>query len=340
MRLRRRRPGRGRRRSCSRTRARPTQVDDAGRPAASRPSPTWIADARRRRSTRRSASSSVDGQIEPVDTAVSFAGRRRRAKRRRRAEPDPAYAARAAAAHTLRLTAAASGRSPVRRRPASRLLEFLEVMRRLRAECAWKREQTHRSLARYLLEETHETLEAIDTGDADAPARGARRPAAAGLLPRGDRRGDRRRSPSTTWPRDIIDKMRRRNPHVFAADRRGPAPAGDAADDQRGLGGDQGAEKQRDSVTDGLPPGLPALLYADKVLDRLERAARCPCPSRLHRRGTRGPRRAAARPGRRGRASRRRPRAGAARRRTPPAVRPRRPRCRGSVPGIGSADAC
>ena len=39
-------------------------------------------------------------------------------------------------------------------------------MRRLRAECAWKAGQTHRSLARYLLEETHETLEAIDTGDA------------------------------------------------------------------------------------------------------------------------------------------------------------------------------
>ena len=41
---------------------------------------------------------------------------------------------------------------------------------RLRAECAWKAGQTHRSLARYLLEETHETLEAIDTGDARAPA--------------------------------------------------------------------------------------------------------------------------------------------------------------------------
>ena len=38
------------------------------------------------------------------------------------------------------------------------LLEFLEVMRTLRAECGWKREQTHRSLARYLVEELHETL--------------------------------------------------------------------------------------------------------------------------------------------------------------------------------------
>ena len=44
----------------------------------------------------------------------------------------------------------------------SSLVEFLAVMRQLRAECDWKRSQTHRSLARYLLEETHETLEAID----------------------------------------------------------------------------------------------------------------------------------------------------------------------------------
>ena len=45
------------------------------------------------------------------------------------------------------------------------LVELTAVMARLRAECAWKAGQTHRSLARYLLEETHETLEAIDRGD-------------------------------------------------------------------------------------------------------------------------------------------------------------------------------
>ena len=40
-------------------------------------------------------------------------------------------------------------------------------MQRLRGPggCPWDREQTHRSLARHLLEETHETLEAIDAGD-------------------------------------------------------------------------------------------------------------------------------------------------------------------------------
>jgi len=48
----------------------------------------------------------------------------------------------------------------------SALLELVEVMARLRRECAWKAGQTHESLARYLLEETYEVLEAIDAGDA------------------------------------------------------------------------------------------------------------------------------------------------------------------------------
>ena len=49
--------------------------------------------------------------------------------------------------------------------PGESLLELVAVMDRLRRDCPWDREQTHRSLARYLLEETYETLEAIDSGD-------------------------------------------------------------------------------------------------------------------------------------------------------------------------------
>ena len=60
--------------------------------------------------------------------------------------------------------------SPASGEPCRALLELVEVMARLRRECAWKAGQTHASLARYLLEETYETLEAIDTGDARAPA--------------------------------------------------------------------------------------------------------------------------------------------------------------------------
>jgi len=153
------------------------------------------------------------------------------------------------------------------------LVAFLADMRRLRAECSWKREQTHRSLARYLLEETHETLEAIDSGDPDhlceelgdlllqvyfhavvAEEEGA--------------------FTIDDVARGIIDKMHRRNPHVFAPEDGALAAGGSAAAVNDAWQRIKAREKPRDSVTDGVPDTLPALLYADKVLDRLRRSGR------------------------------------------------------------------
>jgi XTP/dITP diphosphohydrolase len=150
------------------------------------------------------------------------------------------------------------------------LLEFLEVMRRLRAECAWKAGQTHRSLARYLLEETHETLEAIDTGDAAH----LREELGDLLLQVYFHAVIAEESGTFTLDdvaRGITEKMHRRNPHVFAPEGAPRAPAGDAAAVNEAWQAIKAQEKARDSVTDGLPPTLPALLYADKVLDRLSR---------------------------------------------------------------------
>jgi XTP/dITP diphosphohydrolase len=149
------------------------------------------------------------------------------------------------------------------------LLEFLEVMRRLRAECAWKGEQTHRSLARYLLEETHETLEAIDTGDA-----ALLREELGDLLLQvyfhaviAEESGE---FTIDDVAADIVAKMHRRNPHVFAPDADSPT---DAAAIDAAWQRIKATEKQRTSIADGLPPTLPALLYADKVLGRLQLTA-------------------------------------------------------------------
>ncbi|HJQ73189.1 MAG TPA: MazG nucleotide pyrophosphohydrolase domain-containing protein, partial [Actinomycetota bacterium] len=51
-----------------------------------------------------------------------------------------------------------------------RLLDLVKVMARLRGPggCPWDREQSHETLARDLLEESHELLDAIDRGDSDA----------------------------------------------------------------------------------------------------------------------------------------------------------------------------
>ncbi|HWJ81890.1 MAG TPA: MazG family protein [Nocardioides sp.] len=150
--------------------------------------------------------------------------------------------------------------------------DFVAVMRRLRAECPWKQEQTHRSLARYLLEETHETLEAIDSGD---------------MQHLGEELGDlllqvvfhaviAEESGAFTLEdvaRGITDKMRRRNPHVFDPS----DDAGDLTADEVNDLWQQVKAEEKAAHTDpleGIPTTLPALLYADKVLDRLARAGR------------------------------------------------------------------
>jgi XTP/dITP diphosphohydrolase len=101
--------------------------------------------------------------------------------------------------------------------PGARLLDAVAVMDRLRADDAWKRSQTHQSLARYLLEEAYEAYDAIRADDLDA-LRGeigdvllqvllhAR---IAEELPEDER-----------WTIDdvageFVEKMIRRNPHVF-----------------------------------------------------------------------------------------------------------------------------
>jgi len=153
-------------------------------------------------------------------------------------------------------------------------------MEQLRAECSWKREQTHRSLARHLLEEAHEVLEAIDTGDLEHLREElgdlllqvyfhAIIAAESGAFTIDDVAGD------------IIDKMKRRNPHVFAPPGGERVEGGDAQPlDAQSINelweSIKAEEKQRDSVHEGIPPTLPALLYADKVLDRLQRQGSTP----------------------------------------------------------------
>jgi XTP/dITP diphosphohydrolase len=149
------------------------------------------------------------------------------------------------------------------------LLEFLAVMRRLRAECPWKREQTHRSLARYLLEETHETLEAIDVGDATGEWDHLREELGDLLLQVYFHAVVAEEAGEFTIDdvaRGITDKMYRRNPHVF-----GPEDAErpqDAAAVNEVWQAIKERDKPRASLTDGLPASLPALLYATKVVER------------------------------------------------------------------------
>ena len=146
------------------------------------------------------------------------------------------------------------------------LLDFLDDMRRLRRECPWKREQTHRSLARYLQEETAETLEAIDSGDDDH----LREELGDLLLQVYFHAVIAEESGAFDLDdvaRGISDKMHRRNPHVFGADA-GSGPAMSATEVDAQWQEIKAREKVRHSAYDGIAPGLSALLLATKILER------------------------------------------------------------------------
>ncbi|WP_300600324.1 MazG family protein, partial [uncultured Nocardioides sp.] len=160
--------------------------------------------------------------------------------------------------------------------PIEPLLELRSVMARLRAECPWKREQTHRSLLRYLLEEAYETVEAVESGHPEPDADHLREELGDLLLQvyfHAAVAAERGAFDIDDVARGITEKMVRRNPHVFAPSAaEQPQDAAAVNDAWEAIKAEEKAE--RTDPADGVPTALPALLYADKLVDRLSRAGR------------------------------------------------------------------
>lgn len=165
--------------------------------------------------------------------------------------------------------------------PGARLLDAVAVMDRLRSPggCPWDAEQTHGSLATYLLEEAYEAYEAIEEAD-DA---GLREEMGDVLLQvlfharvASERAADDPAGAGWTIDDvagDLVEKLVRRHPHVFddgAASRDGVVS--DTADVERSWERLKAAEKGRTSVTDGVPMGQPALALAAKLQRRAVRS--------------------------------------------------------------------
>lgn len=153
---------------------------------------------------------------------------------------------------------------------AEPLRELVEAMDRLRSPggCPWDAEQTHESLVRYLLEETYELVETIETGDRPGlreelgdvlfqvvfHARIAEEDALAPFT-------------LDDVAADLVAKLHRRHPHVFGDDEYVDAAHLTARWDQI-----KQQEKARGSVFDGIPLDQGALSRAQKVVTRARRA--------------------------------------------------------------------
>ncbi len=170
----------------------------------------------------------------------------------------------------------------------SEFARIVSVMQRLLATdgCPWDREQTLASLKRYTVEEAFEVCDAIDglgddakraitgsgevTRGADDPAVAHHREELGDLLLQVVFQSELARA--FGWfdighvVHDICEKLERRHPHVFAGEQVGGSSEVIANWEKLKL-----AEKQGRGTLEGIPKGMPALLYALRMGDKASR---------------------------------------------------------------------
>jgi XTP/dITP diphosphohydrolase len=155
--------------------------------------------------------------------------------------------------------------------PGARLLDAVSAMDRLLSPGGdpWKRQQTHATLAQFMLEEAYEAYDAIGAGDlaalreelGDVLLQVVLHARLAEELPDGER-----------WTvddvaGDLVEKLVRRNPHVFAG-----VTVSSIEEITENWERIKRAEKARGSAVEGIVLAQPALALAAKLLERVERA--------------------------------------------------------------------
>ena len=150
---------------------------------------------------------------------------------------------------------------------------FVEQVATLRMECPWDAEQTHTSLRPHLIEEAYEVLEALDayneeTGEGSEHLEEELGDLLFQVVFHARIAADDGRFDLADVARGIHDKLRGRHPHVFPEPGGSPAVAADADAVISNWDRIKSEEKGRSSSLDGIPPALPALAMAQKMIRR------------------------------------------------------------------------
>ncbi len=148
--------------------------------------------------------------------------------------------------------------------------DLIKLMSRLRDEggCPWDIEQTHSSLKPYLVEETYEVIDAIDSGDSEKLK---------------DELGDlfyqiifHAQIAAENGEFDIhdvlklgLDKMTRRHPHVFGDSQ--ATTSKEVLEQWDEIKKGEKGNKDRKYIVDGLPKHLPALQKAQKLQKKVSK---------------------------------------------------------------------
>ncbi len=154
---------------------------------------------------------------------------------------------------------------------------LVETMARLRAPggCPWDAEQTHASLIRYLVEESYEVVEAVETGG--EPNMPLLREELGDVLLQVVFHSDIAAANPQGFDivqvvEGLVQKLRSRHPDVFATESEGSSEAPrTAAEQQAAWDALKKKEKSDRGALDGVPPHLPALAMAEKTVSEAPR---------------------------------------------------------------------
>jgi MazG family protein len=148
--------------------------------------------------------------------------------------------------------------------PIKEFDEFVTIVKRLRNECPWDKEQTHESIRHLLLEETYETIEAIDNKDFDELKKELGdlllHVAFNAVIAEGNEKFDLR---------DVItsinEKLINRHPHVFGN------TSVDGTKDVLRNWEEIKLNEGKKSVLDGVPKELPSLTRAFRIQEKVSK---------------------------------------------------------------------
>jgi MazG family protein len=140
--------------------------------------------------------------------------------------------------------------------------DFIAIVRQLRRDCPWDREQTHESVKHLMIEEAYEALEAIDRGDHDEMKKELGdlllHVAFHSVIAEGE---------GTFRMQEVIEaeteKLVRRHPHVF-----GDVAVSGVSEVLQNWEQIKRKEGVRKSVLEGVPGHLPALLRAYRMQEK------------------------------------------------------------------------
>lgn len=152
---------------------------------------------------------------------------------------------------------------------ADRFADFVAIVRRLRRDCPWDREQTHDSVKQLTIEEAFEVVQAIDDRDADGLKKEL-----GDLFLHVLFHAHIAETEGTFTLLDVMEaemqKLVRRHPHVFGA--LAVSGTGEVLKNweaiKRAEREAEGRTETAPSALDGVPEAMPALLRAERVQEK------------------------------------------------------------------------